>query len=355
MSGIATAPISEADRSDPGKSTSPDSRLPRVLLVTTGLDDSREMMNDLVVAMMDYRTYAGVPRFWVNLERLMRFDFYLAWRARKVASQYDIVWAGSEKVAVPLAMMGIPKPLVVNLHYPQSPPRAMLLKMLDIGNRWAAVGYVSSADRDFLISRCGYPKHRLFPIFGIKLDKFLPLSESRTGPIMSLGVAERDYRTLIDALATLEGYDTDIYVSSRYGDKYRGHFPSEGVPPWVHIRGPVSDQGLVERYRQSRFVVVALEDTRHSSAGASVILEASASGKAVIATRTLGTASYIDDGATGLLVPPRDAGALRAAIARLWSEPEYALELGRNGRRFVETHFDPKVIGKDIYQMFCSL
>jgi glycosyltransferase involved in cell wall biosynthesis len=48
-----------------------------------------------------------------------------------------------------------------------------------------------------------------------------------------------------------------------------------------------------------------------------VVCEAMACGRAVVATAVDGTPEIVDDGATGLLVPPRDAQALATALDRL--------------------------------------
>ena len=48
-----------------------------------------------------------------------------------------------------------------------------------------------------------------------------------------------------------------------------------------------------------------------------VVCEAMACARAVVATAVDGTPEIVDDGATGLLVPPRDASALAAAVDRL--------------------------------------
>ena len=53
-----------------------------------------------------------------------------------------------------------------------------------------------------------------------------------------------------------------------------------------------------------------------------VFLEAMASGVPVIGTRVVGSREAVDDGVTGLLVPPGDAPALASAVLRLLSDPE---------------------------------
>ena len=52
------------------------------------------------------------------------------------------------------------------------------------------------------------------------------------------------------------------------------------------------------------------------------IVEAMAAGKPVVATRVGGVADAVVDGETGLLVPPRDAAALAAAVDQLLIAPE---------------------------------
>jgi glycosyltransferase involved in cell wall biosynthesis len=61
-------------------------------------------------------------------------------------------------------------------------------------------------------------------------------------------------------------------------------------------------------------------------------LEAMAAGLPVVASRVGGLAEVVDHGATGLLVPPADPGALAAALARLAREPALRERLGAAGR-----------------------
>ncbi len=63
------------------------------------------------------------------------------------------------------------------------------------------------------------------------------------------------------------------------------------------------------------------------------ILEAMALSRPVVASNVGGIPEMIEDGVTGLLVPPHDAAALTAAIVRLLTDHPYADMLGRAGPR----------------------
>jgi glycosyltransferase involved in cell wall biosynthesis len=63
-----------------------------------------------------------------------------------------------------------------------------------------------------------------------------------------------------------------------------------------------------------------------------VAREAQAYGRPVVATAVGGLADAIEDGVTGLLVPPRDPAALRAALVRLLDDPALRRRLGEAAR-----------------------
>lgn len=69
------------------------------------------------------------------------------------------------------------------------------------------------------------------------------------------------------------------------------------------------------------------------------VMEAMAASLPVAATRVGGTAELVDDGASGLLVPPGDAEAMAGAIDRLARDPSMRARLGRRGRERIEADF----------------
>jgi glycosyltransferase involved in cell wall biosynthesis len=61
------------------------------------------------------------------------------------------------------------------------------------------------------------------------------------------------------------------------------------------------------------------------------VIEAGAMGKPVVASRLGGVEEAVDDGRTGLLVPPGDPDALGDAIARVLGDPDAARRMGEAG------------------------
>jgi glycosyltransferase involved in cell wall biosynthesis len=69
------------------------------------------------------------------------------------------------------------------------------------------------------------------------------------------------------------------------------------------------------------------------------LIEAAASGRAVVTTDTPGCRDAILPGETGLLVPVRDAAALAGAMAALLADPERRRAMGAAGRVLAEETF----------------
>jgi glycosyltransferase involved in cell wall biosynthesis len=104
---------------------------------------------------------------------------------------------------------------------------------------------------------------------------------------------------------------------------------SLGVSERVHRLGHVDDPALVaSAYREARVTVLPSE----YEAFGLVLLESLAQGTPVVASRVGGIPEVVEDGRAGLLVPPRDPGALGAALERLWADPELGRRLGEYGR-----------------------
>jgi glycosyltransferase involved in cell wall biosynthesis len=70
-----------------------------------------------------------------------------------------------------------------------------------------------------------------------------------------------------------------------------------------------------------------------------VLLEAMNHATPVIASRVGGIPDIVEDGVSGLLVPPGDPAALAQALGRLQNDPALARRLGEAGRRRLQEEF----------------
>jgi glycosyltransferase involved in cell wall biosynthesis len=86
-----------------------------------------------------------------------------------------------------------------------------------------------------------------------------------------------------------------------------------------------------------------------------VILEAGAAGTPVVATRVGGIPDIVDDGETGLLVPPRSAAELATAVQRLVHSPERRRLMGATARAKVVPHFSLETMVQRIEAIYEEL
>ena len=85
------------------------------------------------------------------------------------------------------------------------------------------------------------------------------------------------------------------------------------------------------------------------------ILEASSTGKPVVATNVGGCPEAIDDKKTGLLVNPKRPEELAEAVMHLFSNPDQALAMGREGRKKVLAQFDENIVFERIKTEYIRL
>lgn len=88
---------------------------------------------------------------------------------------------------------------------------------------------------------------------------------------------------------------------------------------------------------------------------AGAVMEAMAAGLPVVGTRVNGIADLVQDGTTGLLVPPRDPQRLADALAGLLTDPDRRAKWGAAGRARIRDHFGVERMVSDKQSLFLSL
>jgi len=147
----------------------------------------------------------------------------------------------------------------------------------------------------------------------------------RAGGVFAGGDSLRDYGALIEAA---DGLGADVTIASR-------------APAPPHLAAnvamrPLSPDVYAERFRSATVVVVPLEAHTNRSAGQQTYLNAMVLAKPVIVTDALGVREYVEDGRTGLVVPPDHPGALRGALDWVL-DPANASEVSALGERARQT------------------
>ena len=125
-----------------------------------------------------------------------------------------------------------------------------------------------------------------------------------------------------------------IIGDGRYRAEYEAQAEREGFSDRVVFCGRIAD---VAGYLEKLQVGVLCSDSEGFS---NALLEYLFKGCAAIATDVGGNAEVIEDGRTGLLVPPDDVGALAAAMTRLLEDPDLRRDLARRARARVEAEYD---------------
>jgi glycosyltransferase involved in cell wall biosynthesis len=85
------------------------------------------------------------------------------------------------------------------------------------------------------------------------------------------------------------------------------------------------------------------------------LIEAMACEKPVVATRVGGIPEVVEDGVTGILVPPESPEQLADAVARLLNDPELCVTMGKVGRQRVETLFTPEAHTEAVLAVYRSV
>jgi len=150
---------------------------------------------------------------------------------------------------------------------------------------------------------------------------------------------EKGHDTLIDAAARVAA----VHPEARF--EIAGDGPlHDGLLARARARG-IADRVTFAGFQQDVRPLLARADLfvlpSVTEAFPNALLEAMACGVPSIATAVGGIPELVDDGRTGLLVPPRDAGALAGAIGALLDDPLRAAALGDAARRVVSARYAP--------------
>ena len=250
----------------------------------------------------------------------------------------DVVLAMDERAGLPAVWVPGGAPVVSGLAWLEDPDdldAAYRRIVVASTERLAGAFTMCSAMVEPLTRKFGIRPERMHVVpFGVDERHFAAQPwPAEPGTVFSVGDDPmRDHRTLVDSVTLLRDHGVDVRLS--LATLLPVVVPEDvGV---VHRRR--MDAAVRDQYAAASVVAVALQPTRQGS-GLSVILEAMASGRPVVATANPGLDMYVEHGATGFLVPAGDPGAMAHAIRRLLDDPDMARAMGQAARERVEERF----------------
>ena len=156
-------------------------------------------------------------------------------------------------------------------------------------------------------------------------------------------VHEKGHADLIDALTLLSGKVSCVFAGTGPEEPRLRRLAAERNVQ-VHMTGPLSRSSFL-RLMQSADLVVT--PSRYEGFGLAAA-EALYLGTPVIAADVGGLTEIVKHEKTGLLVPPRDSGALALAIERVRENPSLAKQLAERGHEHVRQTFAAEAVAERI-------
>ena len=222
-------------------------------------------------------------------------------------------------------------------------------------NRWLARlvdGFVVNADAVRRELLAWLPADRVRVIYnGIDLR---PHDEARDGPALRRELGSPPHACVILSVARLvteKDHATLLAAFRRVAER------DERLQLWIAGDGPLRATLTAQAQRlglEGRVVFLGFRaDVPRLLAGADLVaiaslreglpnvaLEAMAARRPVVATAVAGTPELVQEGETGLLVPPGAPDAMAGALAALIADPVRRRQMGERGRRRVEQWFE---------------
>lgn len=273
--------------------------------------------------------------------RLLRYDFVIA-QDNLLLGYLVSVCARALRLKTRWLYTAINSSTLIRRHAAH-PVRLFLLKK--IWTSYSRIICISSEQYDDFI-RIGIPReHLVFVPFGVDAHFFRPTDvSSEENLIVSVGRdAGRDYATLFKAV---EHVNSKCIVVAGHKNIPQGM----SVPSNVSVLYNRSYAEIRDLYARACLVVIVSKDMRtldgSDCSGQTVILDALAAGKAVIATRRSWITDYFTPDQDLIMVEPNNPEALAQAINSLLHDAKKRKQLAASGHAKVAARYTTEEFAK---------
>ena len=214
----------------------------------------------------------------------------------------------------------------------------------------AALVFFQNDANEKIFTRLGIApgRHRMLPGSGVNLQRFsyqpFPDTDETGFLFISRVMKEKGIEEYLDAAQEIrkEYPDTVFRILGFLEDDYTGRERFERLCREGVIRFEGSVEDVVPYIRKSQCTV---HPSYYPEGMSNVCLESAACGRAVITTDRPGCRETVVDGESGFLVKERDSADLIRKLKHFLSLSRGERErLGRNGRSYMEEHFDRNIV-----------
>jgi glycosyltransferase involved in cell wall biosynthesis len=219
------------------------------------------------------------------------------------------------------------------------------LYRLALGKRKLQVICQNPDDRETLVRAAGLSLHKvaMIPGSGVDLSAYTPTPLPQGVPVVVMAarlLADKGVYEFIAAAQLLRkrGVDARFLLAGEPDPGNPASVKAEELLAWrsagtVEILGQRDD--IIGLFAASSLVVLP----SYREGLPRVLIEAAASGRAVVTTDVPGCRDAVVQDQTGILVPPRDTVALADAIQCLLEDAELCARMGQAGRILAEEKF----------------
>jgi glycosyltransferase involved in cell wall biosynthesis len=137
-------------------------------------------------------------------------------------------------------------------------------------------------------------------------------------------------------------FDCNLVGTGPMRDELAQMIRDRNLDDCVHLLGAQPEAEVARLLKETTFFVLPsiIQKDGMMEGMPNALIEAMATGRAVISTSIAGIPELIDHGSTGLLVPPEDSVALADAIRQMLTDPERTRRMGERGRDRILREFN---------------
>jgi len=245
--------------------------------------------------------------------------------------------------------------------------RPLVDQLLNIPTRYITCNSKIMAEE--LIKRFNYPRRKIVVIPNaidpetlrlINLENLRFKKKKSLNNVFTIGCVarlseEKDIKNLLYAIPyIIEHSNIQISIqligSGPQESELRYLCRELAINDWVKFNGWLSKKDLI-KYLLNNIDVLVLPSKQNEGLP-NCIIEAMLCGLPIISTKVQGAAELIDNGKTGLLVPPRDSYSLARAILFMINSPNELIKMGKQGQKKI---YEVVLTAKDMATQYTLL